>query len=149
MKKKLIILVTILLIMIIGFVTYFAITQSNKNKYQNATEYAIKGEKVPSVKSVLGDKKVIKCYHEDGDVETLTLTFEDSDGERSATEYIDHLLKNESYLKMRAEDESIKEAAKNMESQSGILTVDAQAVDKGFKVTIKAGAGTISVDPME
>ncbi len=149
MKKKLIILITILVIIVVGIITFFVITGSSKNKYQNATEYSVGGENIPSVKTVLGDRKVIKSYHENGEVETLTLIFEDNDAEKSAKDYINYLLEEQSYLKMQTENDSIIEAAKNMENKDGLLTVDIELVDNGFKLIIKAGPGKIQVEPIE
>lgn len=146
MKKKIIIICSIILLIIIGVITYFTIKSNNIKKYENAEKYIINDEEIESVKNVLG-KKEIQKYSKDK--ETLELTFKDENKEKSAEEYIQYLLNNGNYIKANLEDKNKQQISKSAENSSNIVIVETEIIENGFKVIIQVGPGQIHIDPIE
>lgn len=146
MKKKIIIICTIILIIAIGVLTYFIIKTSNTKKYQNTDTYKLNGEEITSVKTVLGETQ-LKKYSKTA--ETLELTFKDENKQQSAEKYIKYLLENGNYIKANLEDENKQQISKSANNSNNIVIVETQNTDDGFKVTIQVGPGQIKIDPIE
>ena len=50
---------------------------------------------------------------------------------------------------MRTENENNMQIAKSAEKSGYIITIDSEATNDGFKITIIVGPGRIQLDPME
>ncbi len=149
MKNKVIIIVVILLVALIGVGVYFGVKANNKNKYQTADKYTVKGEEIPSINSVLGERKVKNYSYTKEDTEVLELTFETQNAQEDAEKYINYLFENENFLRERLNEENRLRVAKSADNTTGVVTVETEKNDKGLKVTIIVGPGTIKVDPVE
>ena len=97
MKKKIIIICSVVAILLIAVGIYFLVRANNLKKYSNADTYKLNGEEITSVKAAIGEKKLVK-YSSKSD--TLELTFEDTEKEKSTEEYIQYLLDNGNYIVM-------------------------------------------------
>ena len=83
MKKKIIIICSVVAILLIAVGIYFLVRANNLKKYSNADTYKLNGEEITSVKAAIGEKKLVK-YSSKSD--TLELTFEDTEKEKSTEE---------------------------------------------------------------
>jgi len=146
MKKIKIILVIIVLAILISVGTYFGIRTININKYTKANEYEVKEAKIPSVKTVLGEKKVKKYSYKKNTTEILELEFEDSNKEQSAKEYLDYIKDNGNYIEMEVKEENKRQIAS---PDVDITTVQTEITDEGFKVTIEVGPGKMKMNYTE
>lgn len=149
MKKKLTIIISILVIILLGVGIYFGVRASRIKKYRVADTYTVKGEEIISVKAVLGEKEIKKYSYEKDNTETLVLTFVDSNKEQSAKEYIEYLADNEKYIKMRTEDSNKYQIAKSADDSNDLVTVETECIEDGFTVTIMVGPGAIKLDFIE
>ncbi len=146
MKKIKIILVIIVLAILISVGTYFGIRTININKYTKANEYEVKEAKIPSVKTVLGEKKVKKYSYKKNTTEILELEFEDSNKEQSAKEYLDYIKDNGNYIEMNTENNNTRQIAS---PGADIITVQTELTEIGFKVIIEVGPGEMKMDYTE
>lgn len=146
MKKIKIILVIIVLAILISVGTYFGIRTININKYTKANEYEVKEAKIPSVKTVLGEKKVKKYAYKKNTTEILELEFEDSNKEQSAKEYLDYIKDNGNYIEMNTENNNTRQIAS---PGADIITVQTELTEIGFKVIIEVGPGEMKMDYTE
>lgn len=146
MKKKIIIICAIVLIVIIAIATYFIIQMNNLKKYRNADTYKLNGEEIISVKTAIGDRKLVKYKASN---ETLELYFEDSSKEKSVEDYIDYLMDNGNYIKANLEDSNKKQISRSAENSTNIVIVETEYTDDGFKILLQVGPGQIKVDPIE
>ena len=146
MKKIKIILVIIVLAILISVGTYFGIRTININKYTKANEYEVKEAKIPSVKTVLGEKKVKKYSYKKNTTEILELEFEDSNKEQSAKEYLDYIKDNGNYIEMNTEKSNTRQIAS---PGADIITVQTELTEIGFKVIIEVGPGEMKMDYTE
>lgn len=147
MKKKIIIICSVIVaVLLIAIGIYFVIRTNNLNNYKNAETYKLNGEEITSVKAAIGERKLIK-YSKKAD--TLELTFEDSDKEKSAEDYIQYLLDNGNYIRANIEDKNKKQISKSAENSNDIVIVETELQDNGFKVILQVGEGQIIVDPIE
>lgn len=146
MKKKIIIICSVVAIVLIAIATYFLIRTNNLKKYRNATVYKLNNEEIVSVKEVLGEKNLVN-YSRKSD--RLELTFEDSNKEQSTEEYIQYLLDNGNFIRARLEDKNKKQISRSAENSNNIVVVETEYTEKGFKVILQVGAGQIIVDPLE
>lgn len=147
MNKKVIIICSVIIaIILIAVGIYFAVRANNLKNYKNAETYKLNGEEITSVKSAIGEKKLVK-YSRKSD--TLELTFEDPDKEKSAEAYIQYLLDNGNYIKANLEDKNKKQISRSAENSNDIVVVETEYTEKGFKVKLQVGAGQIIVDPIE
>lgn len=149
MKKKLIIIISILVAILLGIGIYFGIKTINLKKYRVADTYTVKGEEITSVKAVLGEKELKKYSYEKENTETLVLTFVDSDKEQSAKKYIEHLKDNGNYIEMKTEDKNKNQIAKSGKNSKDLVTVESECTEDGFTVTIMVGPGAIKLDSVE
>lgn len=149
MNKKVIIIISIILVIILAIGIYCGIKINKTKKYETTDTYTVKGEEITSVKSAIGEIKVKKYSHSKDNTETLTLTFEDQNKEEDATKYIQYLKENGTYIEMRLEDPNKKQLAKSAENSGDLVTVETEITEKGFKVTIIVGPGTIMLDEIE
>ena len=145
-SKKKIILVIIVLAILISVGTYFGIRTININKYTKANEYEVKEAKIPSVKTVLGEKKVKKYSYKKNTTEILELEFEDSNKEQSAKEYLDYIKDNGNYIEMNTENNNTRQIAS---PGADIITVQTELTEIGFKVIIEVGPGEMKMDYTE
>ena len=82
MNKKVIILIVAILIAVLGISIYFGVRFSNISKYTKADTYTLGDKSIPSVKAVVGEKKIKSYKHSKSNIETIILEFEDSDKEQ-------------------------------------------------------------------
>ena len=146
MKKKIIIICSVVSILLIAVGIYFLVRANNLKKYSNADTYKLNGEEITSVKAAIGEKKLVK-YSSKSD--TLELTFEDTEKEKSTEEYIQYLLDNGNYIKANIEDKNKKQISRSAENSNNIVIVETEYTEKGFKVILQVGEGHIIVDPIE
>lgn len=145
-KKIAITIIIIIAALIIAVGVFFAIRLANINKYTVADEYEVKGVKIASVKSVLGEKKVKKYSYKKNTTEILELEFEDENKEQSAKEYLDYIKDNGNYIEMEVKEENKRQIAS---PDVDITTVQTEITDNGFKVTIEVGPGTMKMNYTE
>lgn len=145
-KKIAITIIIIIAALIIAVGVFFAIRLVNINKYTVADEYEVKGVKIASVKSVLGEKKVKKYSYKKNTTEILELEFEDENKEQSAKEYLDYIKDNGNYIEMEVKEENKRQIAS---PDVDITTVQTEITDNGFKVTIEVGPGKMKMNYAE
>lgn len=146
MKKKIIIICSVIAIILIAIGIYFAVRANNLKKYKNADKYSLNGEEIISVKAAIGEKKVVKYSKKS---EKLELTFEDSEKEKSAEDYIQYLLDNGNYIRANLEDKNKKQISRSADNSNNIVVVETEYTENGFKVILQVGEGHIVVDPIE
>lgn len=145
-KKNAITILVIISAVLISLGVFFAIRFRNINKYTVADEYEVKGVKITSVKSVLGEKKVKKYSYKKNTTEILELEFEDTNKEQSAKEYLDYIKDNGNYIEMEVKEENKRQIAS---PDVDITTVQTEITDEGFKVTIEVGPGKMKMNYTE
>ena len=145
-KKIAITILVIISAVLISLGVFFAIRLRNINKYTVADEYEVKGVKITSVKSVLGEKKVKKYSYKKNTTEILELEFENTNKEQSAKEYLDYIKDNGNYIEMEVKEENKRQIAS---PDVDITTVQTEITDEGFKVTIEVGPGKMKMNYTE
>lgn len=145
-KIAIILIIVVILAVLVSLGIYLAIRTSNINKYTIADEYEVKGVKIASVKSVLGEKKVTNYSYKKNTTEILELEFEDTDKEQSAKKYLDYIKDNGNYIEMEVKEENKRQIAS---PDSDITTVQTEITEKGFKVTIEVGPGKMEMNYAE
>ena len=145
-KKIAITILVIISAVLISLGVFFAIRLRNINKYTVADEYEVKGVKITSVKSVLGEKKVKKYSYKKNTTEILELEFEDTNKEQSAKEYLVYIKDNVNYIEMEVKEENKRQIAS---PDVDITTVQTEITDEGFKVTIEVGPGKMKMNYTE
>ena len=145
-KKIAITILVIISAVLISLGVFFAIRLRNINKYTVADEYEVKGVKITSVKSVLGEKKVKKYSYKKNTTQILELEFEDTNKEQSAKEYLDYIKDNGNYIEMEVKEENKRQIAS---PDVDITTVQTEITDEGFKVTIEVGPGKMKMNYTE
>lgn len=145
-KKIFIIIAIILAIILIGIGVNFVIKKAKINKYTTAEEYEVKDIKIASVKSIVGEKKITDYSYEKSNIETLTLTFEDSDKSETVKKYMDTIKDSGNYIEMEMKDSNQRQLACPDEE---LLTLTTQITDNGFILTIEVGPGQIKLKEQE
>jgi uncharacterized membrane protein len=146
MKKKIIIICSIILIILISVIAYFTIRTNNIKKYTNTEKYEINNEEIISVKKAIGEKEILKYSKTK---ESLELIFKDTNKEKTVGEYIQYLVDNGNYIKANMEDKNKKQISRSANNSNNIVIVETQIIDEGFKLTIQVGPGQIHIDPIE
>lgn len=146
MKKKIIIICSIILIILISVIVYFTIRTNNIKKYTNTEKYEINNEEIISVKKAIGEKEILKYSKTK---ESLELIFKDTNKEKTVEEYIQYLVDNGNYIKANMEDKNKKQISRSANNSNNIVIVETQIIDEGFKLTIQVGPGQIHIDPIE
>ena len=88
-KKVIIIIAAIAVIAVLAGCISLLIRTNKIKQYTKADEYIVGGEKIPSVKSAVGEKKIKKYSHSKTNIDTLKLTFVDSNKEETVKTYMD------------------------------------------------------------
>lgn len=145
-KKILIVIATIAIIVILAECINIVVRKSKINKYTKADEYVVSGEKIPSVKSAVGEKKIKKYSHSTMNNDILKLTFIDANKEDTVKKYMDYLKDNGNYIEMLIDDKNKRQIASPSEE---LITVETEITDDGFIVTIEVGAGSIKINSQE
>ncbi len=145
-KKVIIVVVAIIAIILVALAISFGIKKYNQNKYTKADEYELGNEKITSIKTVVGEKKIKKYSHSKSNIETLKLTFEDTDSEATVKKYMDYLKDNGNYIEMNMSDSNKRQIANPSEQ---LITVETEIIDGGFVLTIEVGPGSIKVNNPE
>jgi len=147
MNKKIIIFIAVILIALCGVLVYFGIRAININKYTNADTYVLGDKSIPSVKSVLGNKKIKSYKHSKSNIETLILEFEDPEKEQSVNKYIAQIKESGNFIESNEGNSKVREIS-NVEKEN-VFSVKTEITDKGFKLTIENGPGSIKINPIE
>ena len=116
------------------------------NQYTKADEYEVKSEKIASVKSVVGERKIKTYSKSNQGVQILKLTFIDNDSENTVKEYMNYLKDNGNYIEMNM-SESNKRKIANPSKE--LITVETEIIEGGFILTIEVGPGSIKVNNPE
>ena len=145
-KKVIIIIVAIAVIAVLAGCISLLITTNRIKQYTKADEYIVGGEKIPSVKSAVGEKKIKKYSHSKTNIDTLKLTFIDSNKEETVKTYIESLKDNGNYIEMMMDDKNKRQLACPADE---LITVETELTDDGFTVTIEVGAGSIKINSQE
>ena len=77
-KKVIIVVVAIIAIILVSLAIWFGIRKYKINQYTKADEYEVKSEKIASVKSVVGERKIKTYSKSNQGVQILKLTFIDT-----------------------------------------------------------------------
>lgn len=145
-KKLIIIIVAIIVIAILAGCISLIVKTSKISKYTKADEYTVGGEKIPSVKSAVDEKKIKKYSHSKTNIDTLKLTFVDSNKEETVKKYMDSLKDNGNYIEMMIDDKNKRQLASPADE---LITVETEITDEGFILTIEVGAGSIKINSQE
>ena len=145
-KKIITIIIAILGIILLGLCIYFGVKTSKIKKYTTADEYEVGGEKIESIKAVVGEKKIKSYKHEKTNIDTLKLHFVDSNKEETIKKYMDSLKDNGNYIEMNM-SESNKRKIANPSKE--LITVETEIIEGGFILTIEVGPGSIKVNNPE
>ena len=108
--------------------------------------YKVKSEKIASVKSVVGERKIKTYSKSNQGVQILKLTFIDNDSENTVKEYMNYLKDNGNYIEMNM-SESNKRKIANPSKE--LITVETEIIEGGFILTIEVGPGSIKVNNPE
>lgn len=149
MKKVVIGIICIVVIALICVGIYFGSSSLRVNKYANADTYDLKDEKIPSVAKVVGAGTLKKATLSKGKVDTLVLTFEDSNAKDSAEKYLSYLKENGNYIDLETNDPNKKQIGESSEKNTDLVTVETEIIDNGYKVTLQVGEGQIKLNPVE
>lgn len=141
-KKVIIVVVSIIAIILVALAISFGIKKYNINKYTKADEYEVGNEKIASVKTAVGEKKITKYSHSKSNIETIKLTFADSDSQNTVKQYIEYLKDNGNYIEMNLSDSNKRQIANPADQ---LITVETEIIDGGFILTIEVGPGSIKV----
>ena len=147
MNKKIIILIIAILVILTGVLAYFGIKSANISKYTNADTYVLGDKSIPSVKSVVGKKKIKSYKHSKNNIETLILEFEDSEKEQTVDKYINKIKESGNFIEGNGQNSKIREIS-NVEKEN-VFSVKTEITDEGFKLIIENGPGSIKIDPIE
>lgn len=145
-NRKMIMIVATILIILLAVCITFLVRKNKINQYMKADEYIVGSEKIPSVNAAVG-KKTIKNYsHSKTNIDTLKLTFIDSNKEETVKEYMDYLKDNGNYIEMMIDDKNRRQLASPAEE---LITVETEITDEGFILIIEVGAGSIKINAQE
>jgi flagellar basal body-associated protein FliL len=147
MNKKVIILIVAILIAVLGISIYFGVRFSNISKYTKADTYTLGDKSIPSVKAVVGEKKIKSYKHSKSNIETLILEFEDSDKEQTVEKYMDEIKNSGNYIEANLENS--KERELSSAEKGNVISIKSEITDDGFRLTIENGPGSIKIDPIE
>ena len=139
-KKVIIIIAAIAVIAVLAGCISLLIRTNKIKQYTKADEYIVGGEKIPSVKSAVGEKKIKKYSHSKTNIDTLKLTFE------TVKTYMDSLKDNGNYIEMMMDDKNKRQLASPADE---LITVETELTEDGFTVTIEVGAGSIKINSQE
>ncbi len=145
-KKVIIVVVAIIAIILVSLAIWFGIRKYKINQYTKADEYEVKSEKIASVKSVVGERKIKTYSKSNQGVQILKLTFMDNDSENTVKEYMNYLKDNGNYIEMNM-SESNKRKIANPSKE--LITVETEIIEGGFILTIEVGPGSIKVNNPE
>lgn len=145
-KKVIIVVVAIIAIILVSLAILFGIRKYKINQYTKADEYEVKSEKITSVKSVVGERKIKTYSKSNQGVQILKLTFIDNDSENTVKEYMNYLKDNGNYIEMNM-SESNKRKIANPSKE--LITVETEIIEGGFILTIEVGPGSIKVNNPE
>ena len=145
-KKIIIVVATIAVIAILAGCINLIVRKSKISKYTKADEYVVSGEKIPSVKSAVGEKKIKKYSHSTMNNDVLKLTFIDSNKEETVKKYMDYLKDNGNYIEMIMDDKNKRQLASPADE---LITVETEITDEVFILTIEVGAGSIKINSQE
>ena len=145
-KKIITIIIAILGIILLGLCIYFGVKTSKIKKYTTADEYEVGGEKIESIKSVVGEKKIKSYKHEKTNIDTLKLHFVDSNKEETIKKYMDSLKDNGNYIEMTMDNKNKRQLASPSKE---LITVETEITSDGFILTIEVGAGSIKINSQE
>ena len=145
-KKVIIVVVAIIAIILVSLAIWFGIRKYKINQYPKADKYEVKSEKIASVKSVVGERKIKTYSKSNQGVQILKLTFIDNDSENTVKEYMNYLKDNGNYIEMNM-SESNKRKIANPSKE--LITVETEIIEGGFILTIEVGPGSIKVNNPE
>lgn len=145
-KKVIIVIVAIAVIAILIGCISLIVRASKISQYTKADAYIVDGESIPSVKSAVGEKKIKKYSHSKTNIDTLKLTFIDSNKEETVKKYMDSLKDNGNYIEMMMDDKNKRQLASPADE---LITVETEITDEGFILTIEVGAGSIKINSQE
>ena len=140
MNKKIVIVVTIILIILISIAALFGYRAYKKSYYATTDEYVVKEQKFPSVKSVVGEKKIKSYSYTKEGSERLELYFEDADKEKTVEQYINKIKDSSFYTEVVKDNPNEREIARK---DGDLITVKTEITDDGFKLEIEVGDGYI------
>ena len=149
MKKVVIGIICIIVVALICAGIYFGSNILRVNKYSNIDTYELKNEKIPSVAKVIGEGKLKKASYSKGKVDTLVLTFEDSNAKASVEKYLAYLKENGNYIELETNDANKKQIGESSEQNTDLVTVETELTEKGYILTIQVGEGQIHLNPQE
>lgn len=141
-KKVIIVVASIIAIILVALAVSFGIKKYNINKYTKADEYEVGNEKIASIKTAVGEKKITEYSHSKSNIETIKLTFADSDSQNTVKQYIEYLKDNGNYIEMNVSDSNKRQIANPADQ---LITVETEIIDGGFILTIEVGPGSIKV----
>lgn len=124
----------------------FSIVFSSLSKVQKAEYYTMGEDSIPSVKSVVGERKVTNVSKSiNNGVTTNTYIFSSDSAESDVYEYSKYLVEQAGYLVTdvgQGEDDIVY--AKTSAKQGNIILISLEYTAFNFEVTLQKGEGTLT-----
>lgn len=149
MKKVVIGIICLIVVALICVGIYFGSNSLRVNKYSNIDTYDLKDEKIPSVAKVVGEGTLKKVSLSKGEVDTLTLTFEDPNAKASTEKYLAYLKEEGNYIDLDTNDANKKQIGESSKQNTDLVTIETELTEKGYILTIQVGQGQIKLNPQE